>query len=117
MGHFGSPVNWTKFWIFLENSGKNGSKRPVLPPAWNALNQEALRVHHVDPRRSVVPYYNITGHKDVKDYQRLLRDVRDCRLAGLILVGPVCTMSLCALPAGDVRRPGYRGTLRSGVGS
>jgi len=79
-------------------SDPTGGEQGYWPPAWNALNQEALRVHHVDPRRSVVPYYNITGHKDVKDYQRLLRDVRDYRLAGLILVGPVCTMPLFDVP-------------------
>ena len=58
------------------------------PPAWHAMDQEAARVHSIDPRREVVRYYNITGHSDVEDYQRLLADLEQGRLAGLIFATP-----------------------------
>lgn len=59
------------------------------PPSWQGLNDAALRVEHLGARRRVVPYYNIAGHTDVPDYQRLLHDLHTSRLAGVILVTPV----------------------------
>jgi len=80
------------------SSDPSGGELGYWPPAWKALNDEALRVEHVDLRRQVVSYYNITGHTDTKDYRRLIRDVNESRLAGLMLVAPVRLPALFETP-------------------
>ena len=69
-------------------SDPTGGDSGWWPPGWDAMDQEAARVHEVDPRREVVRYYNITGHSDVEDYQRLLTDLKNGRLAGLMFAAP-----------------------------
>ena len=50
----------------------------------NALLTEARR-WEADSPLEFVPYYNITGHADAEDYQRLVADLRERRLAGLVM--------------------------------
>ena len=69
------------------SSDPSGGEGGYWPPAWQAFNAEALRVQHVDRRREVVPFYNVTGHIDSEDFQRLNREIECGRLAGLIFSG------------------------------
>ena len=50
---------------------------------WTALVNEARRVGSRQPRTMSV-YHGIDGHTDAEDYQRLLRDLRNQRLAGIV---------------------------------
>ena len=43
---------------------------------WTTLQQAAATVVRSQPPKEIVPYYDITGHVDVEDYQRLLDDVQ-----------------------------------------
>jgi len=65
-------------------SDPHGGETNWWPPAWEAMDQQARRLRRVDSRREIVCYYNITGHSDVEDYQRLVDDLQTGRLAGLI---------------------------------
>jgi DNA-binding LacI/PurR family transcriptional regulator len=95
---------------FLEARGRNGTFVSHNPPHlcryaiafpgredgfqywsdfWSILIRAAAEVARSDGRKQFVSYYEITGHGDVEDYQRLLADVRARRLAGIILLsGP-----------------------------
>jgi DNA-binding LacI/PurR family transcriptional regulator len=78
------PPHLFRYGIVFEN-GPDEPGTTFWPPLWSALNQEALRVTRVDPRRRVIPFFNVNGHADVEDYQELLAGLRTSRLAGLIL--------------------------------
>lgn len=54
---------------------------------WVALKNEAERIDQ-SGGRNVPVYYGDEGRADAKEYQRLLRHIRDHRLAGLIFVSP-----------------------------
>jgi DNA-binding LacI/PurR family transcriptional regulator len=54
---------------------------------WTALGNEAQALSRGDGI-SVSCYHGIDGHQEHEDYQRLVRDIRNARLAGLILSTP-----------------------------
>jgi DNA-binding LacI/PurR family transcriptional regulator len=55
---------------------------------WTVLAQAATAVVRSAPPKQIVEFYDITGHADVEDYQRLVGDVRSRRLAGIIFLTP-----------------------------
>ena len=61
---------------------------PSAPEQWNrnwlALNQEAQKYAESSTNQSLAFYYGVDGHSDSEDYQRLLRDLENKRLAGLM---------------------------------
>ena len=61
---------------------------PTAPAEWNrnwlALNQETQKYAESSTDRSFAFYYGVDGHSDSEDYQRLLRDLENKRIAGLI---------------------------------
>src|SRR5262245_43837182 len=66
-------------------SDTSGGEHNIWLPLWRALREEAMRINS-EGKRNVSLYYNVTGHTDVEDHQRLLRDIAAQRLAGLIFV-------------------------------
>ena len=58
---------------------------------WVALKNEAERISQGGDAagRNMPIYYGDQGHADGKEYNRLLKHIRDHRLAGLIFVSPV----------------------------
>jgi DNA-binding LacI/PurR family transcriptional regulator len=58
---------------------------------WTALKNEADRIGQSGDQagRSMPVYYGDEGHADGKEYKRLLKHIRDHRLAGLIFISPV----------------------------
>lgn len=64
---------------------------PISSKPWNrfwvALKNEAERIDQAGGC-NVPVYYGDEGHADAKEYQRLLRHIRDHRLAGLIFASP-----------------------------
>lgn len=50
---------------------------------WQVMASEALAIER-DGDRKMLCFYDVNGHSDSEDYQRLVRDVRNERLAGLI---------------------------------
>jgi DNA-binding LacI/PurR family transcriptional regulator len=50
---------------------------------WTALGNEGIALQR-DLTRTVSLYHGIDGHSDTDDHQRLLRDIRGQRLAGLV---------------------------------
>jgi DNA-binding LacI/PurR family transcriptional regulator len=83
---------------------------------WTILRAAAKAVADASPPTQILPFYEITGHADVEDYQRLMADVRSQRLAGIILLsGPHLILNTpllqsCPVPrvyiGGDVWRWG-----------
>jgi DNA-binding LacI/PurR family transcriptional regulator/DNA-binding transcriptional regulator YhcF (GntR family) len=49
-----------------------------------ALDSEVRRLRHRRPEFKISEYFGVDGHEDSEDYQRLLREVRTHRIAGLI---------------------------------
>lgn len=69
----------------------NGSSGPLPTPCsspqfYRAIHAEAER--WLNAERRVLSFYDVQGHTDVEDYQRLLRYVESRRLAGLIFASP-----------------------------
>ena len=54
-----------------------------FPRYWTAMVNEAKALERRSDRRCTA-YYGIDGHTDTEDFQRLTRDIRSHRLAGLI---------------------------------
>jgi len=55
---------------------------------WQGLVNEAMAINRTGLRK-ITCYYDVDGHSDSEDYQKLLRDVQHGRLAGLIFsAGP-----------------------------
>ena len=51
---------------------------------WLALDEEAKKSAATSKERSFAFYYGVDGHSDSEDYLRLLRDLENRRIAGLI---------------------------------
>lgn len=51
-----------------------------------ALDSEVRHLRHRRPDLRISEYYGVDGHDDSEDYQRLVRDVRAHRIAGLIFM-------------------------------
>ncbi len=49
-----------------------------------ALDSEVRHLRHRRPDLHIAEYYGVEGHEDSEDYQRLVRDIRAQRIAGLI---------------------------------
>lgn len=49
-----------------------------------AFDSEVRLLRHQRPELKISEYYGVDGHEDSEDYQRLVRDVRAHRVAGLI---------------------------------
>jgi len=49
-----------------------------------ALDSEVRYLRHRRPDLRIAEYYGVDGHEDAEDYQRLVRDIRAHRIAGLI---------------------------------
>lgn len=49
-----------------------------------ALDSEVRHLRHQRPDLEIAEYYGVDGHEDSEDYQRLVREVRAHRIAGLI---------------------------------
>lgn len=52
-----------------------------------ALESEVRRLRHERPEFKITEYVGVDGHEDSEDYQRLVREVRAHRIAGLIFAG------------------------------
>ena len=63
---------------------------PVDPFPWGHLKQgllnEAMTINRAGEQK-ITCYYDVDGHNDSEDYQKLLRDVKHGRLAGVIFSG------------------------------
>ena len=62
---------------------------------WQLLANEAMSINRAGARK-VTCYYDVDGHSDSEDFQKLLRDLRSRRLAGVIFAGanPVISHAL-----------------------
>ena len=49
-----------------------------------ALDSEVRRLKHQRSGLQIAEYYGVDGHEDSEDYQRLVREIRSQRIAGLI---------------------------------
>lgn len=81
----GCPPHLHQFALILPLDPYHGLQRSRF---YNALMNDADRVTNSDSDRFFQLYTNISGHVDCEDYQQLVRDVRDEKLAGLIFAFP-----------------------------
>jgi len=90
---------------FIESKGRNGTFVVENPPhltrygivffasaqdfarnnRYNfALSNQVRQLRHEQPDLKIAEYFGVDGHEDSEDYQRLVREVRAHRVAGLI---------------------------------
>jgi DNA-binding LacI/PurR family transcriptional regulator len=69
-----------------------GREQGYWPETFRVINNLLPQVNQADPRRTLVPFYDITGHADVEDYCRLKAEIASRRFAGLFYVIPRHTL-------------------------
>ncbi len=55
---------------------------------WQAMSNEAHKISASYSDRDLAFYYGVDGHSDSEDFQRLLRDIANKRVAGIIFTSP-----------------------------
>ncbi|HBC87729.1 MAG TPA: hypothetical protein DCZ94_12290 [Lentisphaeria bacterium] len=54
---------------------------------WTVINGEALKIRR-DPSKRIENYYGITANSEIGDFKKLIEDIEEHRLAGLIIFWP-----------------------------
>ncbi|MFW5653635.1 MAG: GntR family transcriptional regulator [Planctomycetota bacterium] len=94
---------------FIETRGRNGTFVSTTPPCshryallypdvrdgntfwssfWERIRHAGTRYENQNDGVKITPYYGISGHEDVEDYQSLIADLQAHRLAGMISFVP-----------------------------